>query len=294
MEIPTKRLENGFEMPVYGLGMWQMGGKREVDTTRDAEEIAAIRTAIDMGITHIDTAESYALGHSEELLGEAIKGYDRSKLFIASKVSEVNQGYKGTIAACEASLKRVGTDYFDLYMLHRFPAKGLSIEGTMRAMDELLERGLIRNIGISNVTPHRFDVAQSFTKNKIVANQVHYNVQYREVEKLGVVKHAQENDVMVVAWRPLQKGALPESELISDLAKKYQKTPAQIALNWLISQSNIVTLAKTSNPDHLRENLGALDFTMDSDDIELVRTEFPDQQFVSDAVPLDYEADTEM
>lgn len=294
MNIPTKKLENGFEMPVYGLGLWQMGGRRERDESNDDNDIAAIRAAIDAGVTHIDTAESYGDGHAEELLGEAIKGYDRSTLFLASKVGETNQGYEGTIAACEASLKRIGTEYLDLYMLHAFPKPGISIEDTMRAMDELLERGLIRHIGVSNVTPHRFDVAQGLTKNKIVVNQVHYNVQYREVEDKGVLDHAQKNDVMLVAWRPLQKGTLADSSLVDELAKKYQKTPSQIAINWLISQKNVVTLAKTGNPEHLKENLGALDFTMESGDIERIRREFPDQQLVSDAVPLDYASDTEL
>ena len=106
-----------------------------------------------------------------------------------------------------------------------------------------------------------------------------------------MLKHCQENDVMLVAWRPLQKGILPESALLEELAKKYDKTPVQIAINWLISQDNVVTLSKTSNLDHLEENLGAFGWSMEAEDVELVRREFPDQQMVSDAVPLNYEAD---
>lgn len=294
MNIPTKRLESGFEMPVFGLGLWQMGGKRERDESNDEADVQAIRRAIDAGITHFDVAEGYGVGHAEELLGRAIKGYDRSKLFIASKVSEENQGYEGTLAACRASLSRIGVAYLDLYMLHRFPAPGLSIADTMRAMDELVDSGLVRHIGLSNVIPKRFDVAQSLTKHKIVVNQVHYNLQYREVEERQVLKHAQGSDVMLVAWRPLQKGGLPQSELVNELAEKYNRTPAQIALNWLISQDNVVTLAKMSNPRHLEENLGALDWTMNPEDVERIRREFPDQQLVSDTVPLDYPSDTEV
>lgn len=289
--IPTKKLDSGFELPVYGLGLWQMGGRWEADSSNDVSEVDAIRAAIDAGITHIDTAESYGAGHAEELLGKAIKGYDRSKLFVVSKVSEVHQGYDDLIRSCEASLKRIDTDYLDLYMLHRFPGSGTDITRTMKALDELVRQGMIKNIGVSNLTPHRFNALQELTQNKIVCNQVHYNVQYREIEKRNVLKHAQDKDVMLVAWRPLQKGALEPAFILSELAKKYNKTPSQVAINWLISQQNVVTIAKTSSIEHLKENLGAVDWTMEADDIERIRTDFPNQQFISDAVPLDYEAD---
>lgn len=291
MNIPTKKLSSGFELPVYGLGIWQMGGRWSADTSKDDEEIKAIRTALDAGVTHIDTAESYGDGHAEVLLKQAIEGYDRSKLIIATKVSADNQTYEGVHKSFQASLKRMGLEYVDLYLLHRFPSPGIDIADTMRAMDELVEQGLVKNIGVCNMTPHRFDEIQKLTKNKLVCNQVHYNVQYREVEDKGVLNHSQEDDVMLVAWRPLQKGILPETTLLKELAEKYNKTPTQIAINWLISQKNVVTLSKTSNVEHLYENLGSLGWQMNEDDVERIRNEFPDQQMVSDAVPLDYEAD---
>lgn len=291
MTIPIKKLNSGFDLPVYGLGLWQMGGRTEPDTSHDEDAIKAIRAALDAGITHIDTAESYGLGHAEELLGEALKGYDRSKLLIATKVSAWNQSYDGLKRAFEASLKRIDTDYIDLYLLHRYPKPGIPVADTMRAIDELVEQGLVKNIGVCNMTPNRFDEVQRHTKNKLVCNQVHYNVQYREIENTGILRHCQQNDVMLVAWRPLQKAMLPNSTLLDELASKYGKTPTQIVINWLISQDNVVTLSKTSNVEHLKENLGAVDWTMDADDIERIRKEFPDQQPVSDAVPLDYEAD---
>ncbi len=293
MNIPTKKLTTGFELPVYGLGLWQMGGRWEADASNDAQEIEAIRAAIDAGITHIDTAESYGDGHAEELLGKALESYDRTKLFIASKVSKDNQSYEDLHRSFEASLKRIGTDYLDLYLLHRFPLPGTDLKGTMRAMDELVEQGKVKHIGVCNMTPNRFNAVQALTKNKLVCNQVHYNVQYREIEKSGVLQDAQDNDVMIVAWRPLQKGILPETPLLNELAKKYDKTSSQIAINWLISQQNVVTICKTSDVGHLKENLGAVGWTMDAEDVELIRQEFPDQQLVSDAVPLNYEADIE-
>jgi diketogulonate reductase-like aldo/keto reductase len=290
--IPIKKLENGFELPVYGLGLWEMGGRREADASNDNHEVQAIRAAIDVGITHIDTAESYGNGHAEELLGQAIQGYDRSNLIIATKVSGEHQTYEGVLAACENSLKRIGTDYIDLYMLHRFPDPGIDIADSMRAMNELVRIGKVKNIGVCNMTQRRFNEAQNLTQNKIVCNQLHYNVQYREVEERGLLKHAQSNDVMLVAWRPLQKGMLPNASIVDELALKYNKTQSQIAINWLVSQRNVVTIAKTSSIDHLNENLGAIDWVMEQDDIERMRREFPLQQTASDAVPLDYTADT--
>lgn len=291
MDIPRKRLANGFEMPVYGFGLWLVGGKREADYSMDLQEIATLREAIELGVSHFDTAEGYADGHSEELLGEAIKDYDRSKLYIATKISGEHQTYDGVKKSLTESLARLQTAYVDLYILHSYPDEGIPIAETMKAMDELVEQGLIRNIGVSNMTPRRFKEAQKYTKHKIVCNQVHYNTQYREAEASGVLDFCQDNDVMLVAWRPLQKGSLPQSDLINRLAIKYQKTPPQIALNWLISQSNVVTIAKTSSIAHLKENLGAIGWAIDSIDIELIRTEFPDQQLISDAYPLEYAAD---
>ena len=291
MIIPTKKLKSGFELPIYGLGLWEMCGRWESDDSKDNTEITAITAALDMGITHFDTAESYGDGHAETLLGQAIKGRDRSKLIIATKVSAPHQTYSGIRLSFEASLKRLETDYVDLYMLHRYPEVGMPIEETMKALDELVDQGLIKNIGACNMSINRFKEAQKHTKNKLVCNQVHYNVQYREMEDKGVLQYCQDNDIMLVAWRPLQKGTLLQSEILNKLANKYNKTPAQIVINWLTSQNNVVTLSKTSNVEHLKENLGAIGWTLDDEDIELIRNEFPDQKNRSDAVPLNYDAD---
>jgi diketogulonate reductase-like aldo/keto reductase len=291
MNIPVKTLMNGFSLPVYGLGLWQMGGRWEADTSQDDQEISAIRAALEAGITHLDTAESYGNGHAEELLSKAMQGFDRSKLIIATKVSADHQTYDGVLKSFEASLKRLGTGYVDLYMLHRYPESGIDIAKTMRAMDELVEQGLVKNIGVCNMTPNRFNDVQGHTKNKLVCNQVHYNVLVREVERRGVLKQCQADDAMLVAGGPLQKGMLPDAPLVQELAAKYGKTPAQVAINWLISQRNVVTISKTSSLEHLEENLGAVDWQMEAEDIERIRNDYPDQLVASDRVALDYEAD---
>lgn len=288
MKIPTKKLKNGFEMTVYGLGTWQMGGKKTHDLSNDDEaDIQGIRNALDAGITHIDTAEVYADGYSEILVSKAIEGYDRSKIFLVSKVQEKNMSYEGILNSCKQSLSRLKTDYLDLYLLHRF-ANGFPLKDSIRALDELVEGGLVRNIGVCNFTKEHLAEAQSYTKNKIVCNQVHYNLVAREPEKTGLLEYCQNNDVLLSAWRPVEKGVLLQDipQVVKDVCEKYKKTTSQVAINWLISQPNVITLSKTRHPKHLEENLGALGWTMEQTDIERIRQEYPDQRDVSDTVPL--------
>jgi len=289
MDIPIKKLKNGFSMPVLGFGTWKIGGDQHRNPNNDdLADIKAIQQAIEAGLTHIDTAEAYAEGHAEELVGKAIQNYDRSSLFIVSKVIPDNQSRDLLLQSLQASLTRLGTNYLDLYLLHQ-PSKIHPIEETMSALDEAKDQGLIKNIGVSNFTIKQLEKAQSLTENKIVVNQLHLNLKIREAEKMGLIEHAQKNDWMFVAWRPLQKGMLIKktSPVLSKMAKKYSKTPAQISLNWLISQKNIVTLSKMSNSEHLQENLGALNWQLEDSDIEILRREFPHQELVSDSVPLE-------
>lgn len=288
MKIPTKKLNNGFEIPTLGLGTWLMGGKGERDLTHDdSADIKAIKSAIDAGVTLIDTAEMYAAGHTEELVGHAIAQFDRSKLFLISKVLPEHFAYDNVLKAAKESLKRMQTDYMDLYLLHH-PGSETPIEETMRAMDTLVEEGLIKNIGVSNFTVDRIKEAQLYTKNKIVMVQTHYNLLFREPERKGVIAYCQENDIMISAWRPLQQGILTQMSniLMQEICTKYNKTPTQIALNWLISQKNVVTISKMSSATHLSENLESLGWEMDKQDIERLSQDFPGQQDISDAVPL--------
>lgn len=275
-------------MPVFGLGTWQMGGKREHDLENDDNaDISAVQSAIDLGITHIDTAEIYADGYSEILIGKAIKGYDRSKLFIVSKVQANNMAYDDVIKSCKKSLQRLEIDYLDLYLLHRHNST-IDLKQTVKAMDELVKKGLVKNIGVSNFNKEYLQEVQSYTKNKIVCNQVHYNLEFREPEITGLLKYCQENDVFLVAWRPVGKGNLLDKipSVMQEMCDKYKKTPAQIAINWLISQSNVLTLSKTRHLGHLKDNLGALGWKMDKDDMEQLRTKYPNQKTISDTVPL--------
>lgn len=288
MKIPTKKLSSGFEMPVFGLGTWQMGG-REIKNpdNDDRKDIAAIQEAIRFNVTHIDTAEEYAHGYAETLIGRAIKGLDRSKLFLVSKVSPQHLRYNDVLLSCNASLKRLRTGYFDLYLIHS-PSLEVPIEETLKAMDKLVEEGLVKNIGVSNFKTARFREAQKHTRNKLVVNQVYYTLVIRQPEKEGLLRYCQNNDLLLEAYRPVEKGALLAQPIpiLERIAKKYDKTPAQIAINWLISQKNVITLSKTSTIEHLKENLGAVGWEMESEDIEDLRKNFPNQQEKSDRLPL--------
>lgn len=254
----------------------------------DEKDIKAIRAAIAAGVTHIDTAEVYADGYAEILISRAIQGYDRSKLFLTSKVQAAHLGYDDIIRSCERSLERLKTSYLDLYLMHRYSAT-FPLKDSVRALNYLVSRGLVRNIGVSNFGKEHLAEAQSYSENKIVCNQVHYNLTFREPEHKGLLQYCQNNDIFLVAWRPLSKGRLIEGvpALIQSLCEKYAKTPAQIAINWLISQPNVLTICKMGSESHLLENLGAIGWAMDPYDIELLRREFPDQQSVSDVIPLD-------
>lgn len=287
--IPQKKLANGFSMPVYGVGTWEMGGRMARDHHNDDEaDVTALRTAIDRGVTHIDTAEIYAAGHSETLVGRAIKGYERESLFLVSKVSGDNQEPDTLRRSFEQSLQRLGTDYLDGYMLHRL-SPTVPIDETMGALDELVDRGLVKHPMVSNFTVARIDRAQAASRHRIAAVQLHYSLRVREAEREGLVEYCASNDVMLIAWGPVEKGQLDfDTPLLQEMANKYEKTPAQIAINWLITQPAVVTIAKTRALKHLDDNLGALHWEIEPEDVERLRDHFPGQLDTSPRVPLDY------
>ncbi|PVY45813.1 aldo/keto reductase [Victivallis vadensis] len=284
-DVPWKSLKNGFAIPVLGQGTWRMGGVDTPDTANDDADIAAIRRGIATGLCHIDTAEMYAGGHAEELVGIAMKGQGirRADYFLTDKVWKTHLRYDDVLRAAEASLKRLGTDYIDLYLIHQVNPD-VPEEETIRAMNRLKREGVIRHIGVSNFSEERLKRAQAASDAPIVANQLHYNLRIREIEQCGLLDYCRSQDIMVIAWRPLRglDLALP---LIVTLAEKYGKTPSQIALNWLLCQENVVTITKAANPLHLAENMGALGWVLEKEDAERLRREYP-AEAVSDAVPL--------
>ena len=252
-----KELSDGKKIPVIGLGTWGIGGRFEKDTSKEEEEIDVIRKGIKLGLTHIDTAEVYGQGQAEKEIGAAIKKFDRKKLFITTKVWKTNLHYDSLIKALENSIKRLQTDYVDLYVIH-WPNPNIPIKESMEAMKYLAEQGKIKAIGVGNFSISEIKEAQKYLKkHKIVANQIEYNLLMREAEK-EMIPFCTKNNIIVMSYRPLAKGELAQKgiEILDNIAKKYNKTNAQIALKWVISHKNIVAMSKSFNVNHLKENLG--------------------------------------
>ena len=266
------------KIPVLGLGTWLIGGDTTPDYSEDEQAIQAIKSAIDLGYDHIDTAEYYGNGHCEELVGKAIKDIDRQSLFITSKVWTTNLNYNDVISSAKRSLQRMGTDYIDLYLIHS-PSSTIPIKKTMSAFDYLVDNKMVKYIGVSNFKASQLKEAQKYAKHKIVANQIEYSLLTRNIGKYSgnrdmeskTIPYCQENDIIIMAERPIERGLILKSHpLLDSLEKKYKKTKAQIAMNWLISKKNVVTIPKSTNLNHLKENLGSIGWQMDKSDIELL------------------------
>ncbi|MFC1952320.1 aldo/keto reductase [Chloroflexota bacterium] len=265
------------KLPAIGMGTWEMGGARERDDSYDEEAIKAIRKAIELGLNLIDTAEMYGAGHCEEVVGEAIKPFPREKLFIVTKVWHNHLHHDDVIKAAENSLKRLRTDWIDLYLIH-FPNPEVPLIETMQAMEKLVGRKLIRFIGVSNFNISQVEEAKShLSENEIVANQVDYSLLVRGRER-DLIPYCQKSRITVMAFKPLAKpsakGGLSQNEFLQEIGKKYGKTPAQVALNWLISKEPVIAIPKAMNLDHLEENTGAMGWALAQEDMESISTNF--------------------
>jgi len=269
-----KKLLTGDKMPALGLGTWKIGGDTVASTINDASEVAAIKKAIELGYTLIDTAESYGAGHTEELVGKAIKGAKRKDLFLVSKVAKTNLHYAKVIEACKNSLKRLGTDYLDLYLIHA-PNPAVPLEETLKAMNFLVKEGLTKDIGLSAFSLELLKEAQAKSESSIVANQIEYSLFSRNIGYYGasknmekeVIPYQQKEGIITMSVRPLERGLLLENKTIQEIAKKYKKTPAQVSLNWLIQKEGVVALPKAVKEEHLRDNLGALGWKLKKEDL---------------------------
>jgi len=256
--------------PLLGMGTWGMGGKFERDDfTRDVS-LQVLRLGLSLGLRLIDTAEIYGEGLTEEIVGEAIQGHPREDVFIISKVWKTNLHYDDVLHAAEKTLERLKTPYIDLYLVH-WPNHEIPLQETMRAMERLLESGLVKAIGVSNFSPSEMrEAEESLTSTKLAANQIEYSVLHQEAQK-EIIPYCLTHDIRVIAYRPLAKGKIADTQLpkLRTVAHTCNKTVTQVALNWLLSQ-NIIAIPATLNMGHLRENVGALDFTLSAEDIRLL------------------------
>ena len=267
--IPTVRGHSGIEMPILGQGTWKMGERPE----RRDEEIESLRLGLDLGMTLVDTAEMYADGGAEAVVGRAIRGR-RHEVFVVSKVLPHNASREGTIRAAERSLGHLGTEWIDLYLLH-WPGRH-PLEETFEAFELLEQQGKIRYFGVSNFDHHEMESAGRLTQGRnLVANQVLYNLERRAIER-RIIPWCHRHEILVMAYSPLEQGRLDRGTTLREIAERHGATSAQIALVWTLRHDNVVAIPKAGRPEHVRENAAALAFTLTDEDLdELDRTYAP-------------------
>jgi len=261
-------LPSGEAAPSFGLGTWHMGEA----ASRRGEELAIIQHALDLGVRLIDTAEMYGEGGAEEIVGEAISGR-RDGLFIVSKVYPHNASRQGTVAACERSLKRLGTDVIDLYLLHW--SGGIPIVETLEAFQALKADGKIRHYGVSNFDAD--DLAELWEApggRDIAANQLLYNLSRRGIE-WDTLPRMREHGIPLMAYSPLEQARLLQNRKLIDFAKAHGMTPAQAALRWLLARDDTIVIPKTVQPERLKENIAALEQTLTADQMAELDRLFP-------------------
>ena len=264
----TFELPSGHHMPALGLGTWRMGERSD----RRPDEVAAIRAAIEYGVRLIDTAEMYGEGGAEKVIGSAMHG-QREQLFLVSKVYPHNASYDGVLAACERSLRRLNSDYIDLYLLH-WPGS-YPLEETFDAFQSLKDSGKIRDFGVSNFDIDDLEAIPAEYRTGVASNQVFYNLAHRETE-WAVSPWCGKNNIPVMAYSPLdQAGRLLQSAALNKIAEQHSATVAQIALAWLLHQDSTVVIPKSAHIDRIKENMAALEITLSEDDLHDINAAFP-------------------
>lgn len=250
MTVPTKTLPSGAELPALGLGTYDLN---------DGETADSVRAALDAGYAHIDTAEGY---HNEEAVGDALAAsdVDRDDVFLTSKVLAKNLNYESVIESCEASLDRLGTDYLDLYLVH-WPNPAISLRETLRAMTELRERGLVRDVGVSNFSAYQLSCAHHISDAPIAVNQIEF---HPWLQRPDLVDYCRESDTVIEAAAPLARTDVFDDEVVAELAEKYDKHPAQVVVRWAIDRG-VVPLPRSSTPEHVRAN-AEMDWELDEAD----------------------------
>jgi diketogulonate reductase-like aldo/keto reductase len=251
MTVPVVTLPSGDEMPMVGLGTWDIDG----DTVRES-----VRAGLEAGYTHVDTAEGYM---NESEIGDALAERDRDDLFLTSKVLPKNLGYESVVQACEDSLERLGTDYLDLYLIH-WPNPAISLRETMQAMEKLHDEGLVRNVGVSNFSAYQLSAAQHVSDVPIAVNQIEFHPWFQRPD---LVEYCRETGVVVEAAAPLARTEIFADDTVQELSETYDRSPAQVVLRWAV-ENDVVVIPKSSSPKHVRENLDLFDWSFETADRE--------------------------
>jgi diketogulonate reductase-like aldo/keto reductase len=266
--METKELGNsGVMVPEIGLGVWRYRGGVE-----------PLRRGIELGANLIDTAEVYG---TEDVVGQAVSGI-RDRVFIATKVSGSNLRHEAVLRAADASLRRLQSGFIDLYQIH-WPNSAIPIADTMRAMETLVDRGLVRHIGVSNFSLAELREAQAaLSKYPIVSNQVLYNLNRREIED-DLLPYCVEHRITIIAYTPLDDGRLAvmprlrmhrKMQVLGRVAKETGKTQAQVALNWCTSRPNVIAIPKSNRTSRVVENCGASGWRLTEQQIQALDAAF--------------------
>ena len=274
--MKTIRLPDGTAIPALGQGTWMMAEDRR----RRADEIAALREGIDLGLTLIDTAEMYADGESERLVGEAIAGR-RDDIFLVSKAYPQNASRDRLPRACEASLARLGTDRLDLYLLHW--RGSVPLAKTVEEMERLVEAGKILRWGVSNLDTDDMDELVASGGAACATDQILYNLTRRGPEH-DLLPWLTERGMPTMAYSPVEQGRLAAHPALRTLADELGASPAQVALAWLLAQGDVIAIPKAGRSAHVRDNRAAADLTLDADALARLDELFPPP---SGSVPLE-------
>lgn len=258
-------------LPKIGFGAWRIGGNSSPNPSLDSKSLTALRSALEVGYTHFDTAETYADGHSEELVGEAVResGKNREELFITSKVTPSHLKYDDVLKACEGSLRRLNMDYIDLYLIH-WPGTGTKYQETFRALNKLVRDGKIKHLGVSNFDLKLLKQSQELSETPILTNQVPFSVSDRSYVNNGVLEYCQQNDILFTAYSPVDEGNLRSNKTLESIAKAHNATIFQIALTWVISHPRVITIPMSFNPQHIKENFDAAEIELTKEEIDLL------------------------
>ena len=266
--VRTIKLPSGEEIPVLGQGTWYFAENPQ----RRNDEIAALRLGLDLGMSLIDTAEMYADGAAETLVGEAIAGR-RDEAFLVSKVLPENATRHGTITACERSLRRLRTDRIDLYLLHWRGT--IPLDETLAGFTALREAGKIRYWGVSNFDASDMKELAALPGGAYVAtNQVLYNLTRRGIE-WDLLPLCQESRIPIMAYSPIEQGRLLGHPELRKVAARHHATPTQVALAWVLRQEGVIAIPRTARPEHVRENRAALDLRLSNQDLAELDRAFP-------------------
>jgi len=266
--MKTVNLPTGERIPALGQGTWNMGEKKK----DRPEEIAALRLGLDLGLSLIDTAEMYGDGKSEELIAEAIDGR-REQAFLVSKVLPQHATLRGTIKACEGSLRRLKTDWLDLYLLHW--REDIPLEETLAGFETLVQDGKIRHWGVSNVdVADMEELVDLAGGSSVTTNQVLYNLSRRGIES-GLQAWCRERQVPLMAYSPIEQGRLLKKAALRNVASRHGATPSQVALAWVLRHDEVIAIPKAGKSEHVRENHGALAMRLSKQDLSELDDAFP-------------------